>query len=47
LTPPAGRADDYSWPHREVGHEQAKGDTPVAPASMPATASLKPHQHRC
>ncbi len=30
LTPPAGRADDYSWPPREVGHEQAKGDTPVA-----------------
>jgi hypothetical protein len=30
LTPPAGRADDYSWPRREVGREQAKGDTPVA-----------------
>ncbi|MDE2380308.1 SGNH family hydrolase, partial [Bradyrhizobium sp.] len=30
LTAPAGRADDYSWPRREVGREQAKGDAPVA-----------------
>jgi len=30
LTAPAGRADDYAWPRREVGREQAKGDTPVA-----------------
>ncbi|GLR87451.1 SGNH/GDSL hydrolase family protein [Bradyrhizobium iriomotense] len=30
LSPPAGRADDYAWPRREVGREQAKGDTPVA-----------------
>ncbi|WP_439358725.1 SGNH/GDSL hydrolase family protein [Bradyrhizobium sp. DASA03007] len=30
LTAPAGRADDYAWPHREVGREQAKGDTPMA-----------------
>jgi uncharacterized protein len=30
LIPPAGRADDYAWPRREVGREQAKGDTPVA-----------------
>lgn len=30
LAVPAGRADDYSWPRREVGREQAKGDTPVA-----------------
>ena len=35
LTPPAGRADDYSWPRREVGHEQAKGDTPVATTTTP------------
>jgi uncharacterized protein len=33
LTPPAGRADDFSWPRREVGREQAKGDTPVASTS--------------
>jgi hypothetical protein len=33
LTPPAGRADDFAWPRREVGREQAKGDTPVASTS--------------
>jgi uncharacterized protein len=30
LAPPAGRADDFVWPRREVGREQAKGETPVA-----------------
>ena len=35
LTPPAGRADDFVWPRRDVGREQAKGDTPVA-ATTPA-----------
>src|SRR5277367_4488096 len=30
LAPPAGRADDFSWPRREIGREQAKGETPVA-----------------
>src|SRR5271155_2948380 len=30
LTAPAGRADDFAWPRREVGREQARGDTPVA-----------------
>jgi hypothetical protein len=38
LSPPAGRADDFVWPRREVGREQAKGDTPVA-ASTPADNS--------
>jgi hypothetical protein len=33
LTAPAGRADDFAWPRREVGREQAKGDTPVASVS--------------
>jgi hypothetical protein len=33
LTPPAGRADDFMWPRREVGREQAKGDVPVANAT--------------
>src|SRR6202163_1600141 len=33
LAPPAGRADDFAWPRREVGREQAKGETPVASAS--------------
>src|ERR1700723_542931 len=48
LTPPAGRADDFAWPRREVGREQAKGDTPVASASpdgapaAPSPAPLKP-----
>jgi hypothetical protein len=41
LAPPAGRADDFVWPRREVGREQAKGDTPVAsttPAASDGTA---------
>jgi hypothetical protein len=33
LSAPAGRADDFVWPRREVGREQAKGETPVASAS--------------
>ena len=39
LTPPAGRADDFAWPRREVAREPAKGDVPVAakePAKEPA-----------
>lgn len=39
LNPPAGRADNYSWPRREVGREQAKGDTPVASTSPDGTAA--------
>ena len=35
LAAPAGRADDFAWPRREVGREQAKGDTPVAATSPP------------
>ena len=57
LSAPAGRADDFAWPRREVGREQAKGETPVASASpdgsrhgsAPVTAraaSLRPKQHR-
>jgi hypothetical protein len=30
LAAPAGRADDYVWPRREVGREQSKPDTPIA-----------------
>jgi uncharacterized protein len=30
LAPPAGRADDFAWPRREVGREPSKGDVPVA-----------------
>jgi len=38
LSAPAGRADDAVWPRREVGREQARGETPVASAN-PAGAS--------
>ncbi|MGY3342307.1 MULTISPECIES: SGNH/GDSL hydrolase family protein [unclassified Bradyrhizobium] len=44
LAAPAGRADDYAWPRREVGREQAKGDTPMA-ATTPdggAAAAVAP-----
>ena len=44
LAPPAGRADDYVWPPREIGREQAKGDTPVAAASPGGTATAAPGQ---
>src|SRR3954451_7394002 len=30
LAPPAGRADDFAWPRREVGREQIKAATPIA-----------------
>ena len=44
LAAPAGRADDFAWPRREIGREQAKGESPVAstapegsvPAAVPA-----------
>jgi hypothetical protein len=42
LAPPAGRADDFAWPRREIGREQARGETPVASTApdgtVPATA---------
>jgi len=41
LAAPAGRADDYAWPRREVGREQAKGDTPVA-ATTPDGGATAP-----
>jgi uncharacterized protein len=53
LAPPAGRADDFAWPRREVGREQAKGETPVAsvgpdgkvdPAAPPKPKKLRPAQ---
>jgi hypothetical protein len=43
LTPPAGRADDFSWPRREIGREQAKGDTPVASTSPDGGAAAAPN----
>jgi uncharacterized protein len=56
LAPPAGRAEDFVWPRREVGREQAKGETPVAavspdgtvapPADTAAVAPPKPKRPR-
>ena len=48
---PAGRADDFAWPRREIGREGAKGETPVASTSLDANArapaaSLKPKKPR-
>ena len=44
LSAPAGRADDFVWPRREVGREQAKGDTPVASIAptTPADGAVAP-----
>jgi hypothetical protein len=39
LAPPAGRADDFAWPRREVGREQAKGETPVASVAPDETVA--------
>jgi hypothetical protein len=39
LAPPAGRADDFAWPRREVGREQAKGEAPVASVSPDAAVA--------
>jgi hypothetical protein len=49
LSAPAGRADDFAWPRREI--EWAKGETPVASTSLDANAqapaaSLKPKKQR-
>jgi hypothetical protein len=49
LSPPAGRADDFAWPRREIGREPAKGDTPVASTTptdgtTPTTAPAAPKQ---
>src|SRR4051794_22897694 len=39
LAPPAGRADDFAWPRREVGREQVKGETPMASVSPDGTVA--------
>lgn len=51
LSAPAGRADDFAWPRREVGREQARGETPVASAApdggvSPVVAPPKPKKPR-
>jgi hypothetical protein len=50
LAAPAGRADDFAWPRREIGREQAKeqgkGESPVAATapdgSVPAAPAAPP-----
>src|SRR5215210_7797791 len=42
LAPPAGRADDFAWPRREVGREQAKSETPIASVSPDGTPAAPP-----
>ena len=37
LAAPAGRADDFAWPRREIGREQAKGESPVASTAPEST----------
>ena len=54
LNPPPGRADDSTWPRREVGREQTEGETPVAStapnslrdarAQVPSSLGLKKHR---
>ena len=51
LPAPAGRADDFAWPRREIGREGAKGETPVASTSLDSdarapAASPQPKKHR-
>src|SRR5260370_9564988 len=46
LAPPAGPADDFVWPRREVGPEQATGETPspsVSPAGTAAAPTTRPN----
>jgi len=51
LLAPAGRADDFAWPRREIGREGTKGETPMASTALEAkaqapAASPKPKKHR-
>jgi hypothetical protein len=51
LSAPAGRADDFAWPRREVGLEQAKAEMPTASPDRSArvrapAAALKSKKHR-
>ena len=56
LNPPPGRADDFTWPRREVGREQIKGEAPEAAVSpnslrdvraqVTTPASQKLNKHR-
>jgi hypothetical protein len=44
LAAPAGRADDFAWPRREIGREQARGETPVATTAPDGTVTTAPGQ---
>ena len=51
LLAPAGRADDFAWPRREIGRDGVKRETPVASISLDANAraqvaSPKPKKRR-
>ena len=51
LSAPAGRADDFAWPRREVGDERVKSEPALASPNVGArvtarAASLKPKKHR-
>jgi len=51
LSAPAGRADDFAWPRREIGRDRPKNETPVASTSLDANArapaaSLRPKKPR-
>jgi hypothetical protein len=41
LNPPPGRADDFTWPRREVGHEQINGEAPVASVSRDSLRDVR------
>jgi len=38
LSAPVGRADDFTWPRREIGRDEPKGETPMASTSLDANA---------
>jgi hypothetical protein len=41
LAPPAGRADDFVWPRREVGREQVKSEPAVASVTPDGTVAAQ------
>lgn len=41
LPAPAGRADDFAWPRREIGRDGGKGETPMASTPLDANARVQ------
>jgi uncharacterized protein len=41
LSAPAGRADDFAWPRRDVGLEQARAEMPMASAAPDRSARVR------